>query len=97
MVDQLPQSNFCALVGRSSRLPKVEVYAWTIRDRLPTIPVPVKKDDPDVLLDLQAAFSAVYDRARYDLTLNYAAELQPPLPQEDAEWMRELLSAGRQP
>ena len=49
--------------------------------------------DADVPLDLQAVFTSVYDRARYDLSLNYAAELQPPLPCEDAEWMRGLLAS----
>ncbi len=73
-----------------------DVYAWTLRDRLPTVPVPLKEGDPDVPLDLQAAFTSVYDRARYDLSLNYDAELPWPLREEDAEWMRGMVLSGKQ-
>ncbi len=46
-------------------------------------------------LDLQAAFTTVYDRARYDLSLNYHVELQPPPRDDDVEWMRGLLVSGK--
>ena len=91
----LPAADYYAIVTRRNRRPHASVYAWTVRDRLPTIPIPLKKGDPDVPLDLQAAFIAVFDRARYDLMLNYAAELQPPLSREDAEWAKTLLPAGK--
>ncbi len=84
----LPQGDYYAIVSRRQRRPKAAVYAWTIRDPLPSIPVPLKKDDPDVLLDLQAVFSTVYDRARYDLSLNYSAPLEPPLGEDAAEWVQ---------
>jgi hypothetical protein len=60
------------------------VYPWTIHDRLPTLLVP---------LDLQDASATVYDRARYDRSLNYDADLQPPLCDDDAVWVRELLQS----
>lgn len=90
-VTPLPRGDFFTIVSRRQRRPKAAVYAWTIRDSLPTIPVPLKKGDPDVPLDLQAVFSTVYDRARYDLSLNYQAELQPPLSEEDGDWIRRLV------
>lgn len=94
-VTPLPPAHYYAIVSRRGRRPKAAGYAWTLRDRLPTIPVPLKAADPDVPLDLQAAFSTVYDRARYQLSLNYAADLNPPLVEEDAEWCRRLLDATR--
>ena len=90
----LPPGDYYALVSRRPRGPRAAVYAWTLRDRLPTIPVPLKEGDADVPLDLQAAFATVYDRARYDLSVRYAAELQPPLSADDALWVRELLAAA---
>jgi len=95
MGSPLPAGDYYAIVSRRYRWPHASVYRWKIRDRLPTIPIPLKKGDPDVLLDLQTVFDAVYDRARYDLSLSYNAELQPPLSCEDAEWMRGLLSAHK--
>ncbi|NUQ64118.1 MAG: DUF4058 family protein [Pirellulales bacterium] len=37
--------------------------AWTLRDQLPAIPIPLAQDDPDAPLDLQTAFTTTYDRA----------------------------------
>ena len=91
MMGPLRPADYYAIVSRRQRRPRAAVYAWTIRDRLPTVPVPLMKGDPDVPLDLQAAFTTVYDRARYDLSLNYHADLQPPPRDADAEWMRGLL------
>lgn len=87
----LPAADYYAIVSRSPRRPKALVYRWTIRDPLPAILIPLKQGDPDVSLDLQAAFASVYDVARYDLTVNYRVELQPPLCDRDAEWIRGLL------
>lgn len=92
----VPQADYYAVVSRRERRPRAGVYAWTVRDPLPTISVPLKMGDPDVPLDLQAAFTTVYDRARYDLSLDYDAELQPPLTDENAEWVRGRLSSTRQ-
>ncbi len=97
MENSLPTADYYAIISRCDLRPAAAVYAWTMRDRLPTISVPLKKGDPDVQLDLQAVFDAVYDRARYDLSLNYTAELQPPLSCEDAEWIRGLLPAHKSP
>lgn len=52
-----------AFVCRKEGLPQVEVYAWTLRRPLPAIPIPLADGDPDVPLDLQAAFTTAYDRA----------------------------------
>ena len=54
----------------------VEAYGWTLRDRLPVIPVPLADGDPDVPLDLQAAFTTTYDRAGYDYALDYHSDSQ---------------------
>ena len=90
MTGALPRADFYAIVSRRQRRPMAEVYSWTIRDRLPKVPIPLRHGDPDVPLDLQAVFTDVYDRARYDLSLNYDAVLQPPVRDDDARWMREL-------
>jgi hypothetical protein len=91
----LPEGDYYAIVSRRQRRPKAAVYAWTVRDRLPTIPVPLKAGDPDVPLDLQAAFNTVYDRARYDLSLDYEDRLEPPLSAANAEWSRRLIESAR--
>jgi len=50
-----------------------EFYVWTLRDRLPTIPIPLKAPDVDVALDLAGVFATAYDRGRHSLLIDYAA------------------------
>jgi hypothetical protein len=87
----LPATDYCALVSRARLRPKVSIYPWTIHQPLPPIQIPLKGDDADVSLDLQSAFTTVYERARYQLSLDYSASLEPPLSSEDAEWAKRLL------
>jgi hypothetical protein len=89
--EPLSPGDFYAFVCRTERLPQVEVYAWTLRDRLPPVPVPLAGDDPDVLLDLQAAFTTTYDRAGYDYALDYRRAVEPPLEASLADWARSVL------
>jgi hypothetical protein len=91
----LPPADYYAIVSRRQRRRRAAGYGWTIRDRLPTIPVPLKPGDPDVPLDLQAVFTSVYDRARYDLSLDYGLGLQPPLGDDDSAWVRRLLGSRK--
>ena len=50
-----------------------------------------REPDADSLLELAAAFAAVYDEAGYDLSIDYAqAPPPPPLSDADAAWMRKL-------
>ncbi|MBI1900397.1 MAG: DUF4058 family protein [Planctomycetia bacterium] len=94
LVGTVPAGDYYAIVSRKDRRPWCEVFAWTLRQKLPVIPIPLKKGDPDVFVDLQAALKTADDRAEYDLTLNYDRPLAPPLSDEDAAWMKTVL-AGR--
>ena len=94
-ISELPPGDCSAVVSRSRRRPRAELYPWRLDQPLPSIPVPLKEGDPDVMLELQAAFATVYDRARYGLSLNYSAPLEPPLSDSDASWARRLLESRR--
>ena len=88
-----PKATYYALVSRADERPEVEVYAWNLRDPMPTIRIPLKSGDVDVLLDWQAVLNTAYDRIRYDGTIDYTAELLPPLSESDAKWVRPLLNS----
>lgn len=71
------------------------VYRASLRERLPTIPIPLRPTDRDVTLDLQSMIDLCYERGRH-WKINYAADPKPPLPLLDAQWADELLrQAGR--
>lgn len=94
-VDPLPTGDYYAIVSRRELRPRAQVYCWPLSHPLPEIPVPLLKGDADVSLDLQQVFNSVYDRAGYDLSLNYHAPLAPPARPEDGAWMQELLQRGK--
>lgn len=68
------------------------VWPAGLRERLPSIPVPLNPPDDDVPLDLAIALSTIYDEAAYDLSINYRQPPPPPpLADSDSQWLRELL------
>ncbi|MBC8116636.1 MAG: DUF4058 family protein [Candidatus Saccharimonas sp.] len=87
-----PPADYYAIISRSHLRPRATLMHWTLRDPLPTILVPLKREDPDVPLDLQAALTTVYDRARYQLSLNYHAEPTPPFDERDRVWINQRIS-----
>ena len=66
---------------------------WPIRlsQRLPLITVPLKPEDGHVLLDLQEVLDTAYDRAGYDLEINYGTVPSPPLDEEWNAWAQQFL------
>ncbi len=88
--EPLAPADYYVFVGRAGRMSTAEVYGWTLRDRLPVIPVPLADGDPDVPLDLQAAFTTTYDRSGYDYSLNYDSAVNPPLEAAASEWVRSI-------
>jgi hypothetical protein len=67
-----------------------ELYPIPLRNRLPRIRVPLRPDDADVTLDLQAAFDRAYDSGPYPQRIDYHANVVPALPHDDADWASAL-------
>jgi hypothetical protein len=75
---------------------RTEVWAMTVQDKLPIVPIPLKSPDPDVRLDIGAALNEVYDRSRYDLSVRYDAEPAPPaFSKEDHAWLQAVLKDNK--
>lgn len=91
-----PPPDYVVLVSRSWM--RVEptwgyrVYPFTLRDWLPCIGVPLREEEPAVLLDLQQAFHRAYDGGPYRRgAVDYTKPPDPPLSGEDAAWAAALL------
>ncbi|ETW93963.1 MAG: hypothetical protein ETSY1_36960 [Candidatus Entotheonella factor] len=66
-----------------------DVWAIPLQEPLPVVPVPLRAPDEDVPLDLSLALATIYDRAAYDLSLNYnEPPPPPPLSDEAQAWVR---------
>jgi Protein of unknown function (DUF4058) len=84
---------YYAIVARGARLPMAEVYRWSVRDPLPRLPIPLREPDPDVLIDLAALVTRVYDLGRYARTLRHDSPLAEtsPLAPEDRDWVESIV------
>lgn len=87
----LPESDYLVALTRATQS-STDIWAFGIRDSLPVIPVPLLPSSEDAVLDLGMALKAIYERSRYDLSIQY--EKTPPapvFPEYDQQWILALL------
>ena len=96
-MDPEPEGDYRVALARPERRPRVEVWAWTLREPMPSVPVPLKPADGQVPLDLQAALHGAHDQAGFAAWLydHGTALITPPLSPEDAAWAEELAATVR--
>lgn len=85
----MPATHYVATLMRAGAY-KTEVWGFNVQDTLPVLPVPLAAPDPDVPLHLKQAIDLIYERSRYELSIDY--DKAPPPPEFSAEvlaWMRE--------
>jgi len=90
-----PASDYRILISRSQRRPKAQVYGFSARDPIPTIPIPLRAGDAEPDLELNRVVHEMYKRARFDLRLDYTKPPTPPLSESDAACARERIEAAR--
>lgn len=93
MQELLPPAPYYVYVGRHEDRPRTDVWPVLLDQPLPTIPVPLLPEDPDVTLDLQLAVTTVYDLSSYDMELDYSRPPATALSPEEAAWVDERLRA----
>jgi len=74
--EPLPPGDYYAMIARADRRPKCDVYAWSLADPLPIIPIPLKSGDSDVRLPLARVFDAAMAEGEYEEEFDY--RLPPP-------------------
>ncbi|GET43170.1 hypothetical protein MiSe_79910 [Microseira wollei NIES-4236] len=97
------QSNYRILISRGEspsetlreRRPRAYLYAFSLRDAIPSFSLPFQSGESEPMVELQSLLNGVYERAGYDLRLDYTQEPVPKLKPEDATWVHELLKAKR--
>ncbi|MGH7198968.1 MAG: DUF4058 family protein, partial [Planctomycetaceae bacterium] len=94
-IDQHFRTPYQICVRRVTRPDEAEIYRAPLRERLPTIRIPLRPTDRDVTLDLQGLIDECYHRGRY-AAIDYQRDPDPPLPPVDAKWADELLRAAGQ-
>ena len=85
------KSDYRILVSRSNRRPSAQLYAFNLRQVVPSFLVPLKAGEEEPLLNLQDILGKVYARGRYHLAIDYSQPPQPPLLQDDRDWLTSLV------
>lgn len=89
-----PPPPYHASVWRATDPEAGERYPMPLRETLPVIAIPLRRDDPDAALDLQALIDLAYRRGRYDAS-DYRRRPEPPFGEEDEVWIESILAAQK--
>jgi hypothetical protein len=71
---------------------EAEIWAWDLREPLPTIGIPLAQPEAEVALDLQEALALLFERYRYAEVLDYH-RAPPPCSLADTLWIAERVRA----
>ncbi len=84
--------DYAVCVKRRHERRRRHLYPIHLRDRLPVIAIPLRDEDPDITIDLQAHLNRVYETGRYRWVTDYdSALLTPELSEDDQQWVASLL------
>jgi len=82
------------LISREWERPRAALYPFDVRQPIPDFPLPLLRGDDEPLVPLNTLLHELYDRAGYDLRLNYRLPPDPPLDDDAAAWADALLRAA---
>jgi Protein of unknown function (DUF4058) len=85
-------AGYYVLVARGDRRPHGDLYSFGLRDFMPSFPMPLEGSDEEPMVMLQSLFDGVYDRAGFDLAIDYDRPMPKPLlSEEDSDWVEEVV------
>jgi hypothetical protein len=85
------QSDYRILVSRSEKRPQADLYTFNLQDVIPPFLLPLLAEDNEFLVDLQSLLAGIYERASYDLVINYHQDPISPLSEINAAWLNGIL------
>jgi hypothetical protein len=88
------QSHYRLLMSPAARRLRAHLKLFDVRQPIPTFDLPLDPGDHEPELDLGAILHARYDRAHYELRIDYTQPPVPPLNESDAAWAREIIQAA---
>jgi hypothetical protein len=91
-MEPTPNADYLVLLHRRGSS-TASVWPIKLRQRLPTVPVPLKEEDESIRLDLQQVLHDAYDHYGYTrwLYLDGMTSIKPPLSETDQTWARALM------
>lgn len=80
-------------VVRADSSEEAELYSAGFATPLPTIRIPLRPADRDVLLPLHSLVNTAYENGRYGNDLDYTTMPDPPLKAEEQAWIADYLKS----
>ena len=81
------ECDYYVLVSWAWQRPEMGLWPLKVRELLPAIPIPLRKGEPEPLIELKAVLDRTYDEAGYEDRI-YSAPPDPPLSTADADWAK---------
>lgn len=91
-VSQKIRSDYRILIRRGSRGIRGQLYPFSVREKIPAFTLPLLPGDKEPPLELNTILHDLYERASFDLRLNYTNPPVPPLADDDADWAKDLIA-----
>ena len=85
------KTHYRILVSRGKQRPRADLYAFNIQNKIPEFPLPLRPEDTEPIIDLQALLTTIYDVGSYDLKIDYTQKPVPALSENDATWANNWL------
>jgi len=85
--------HYVSSLHRAGERGNFELWPSRVQERLPRLPVPLRPQDGQVILDLNSLINLQYNEGLFDERLDYSREPLPPFVGEDAVWLDSHLRA----
>jgi hypothetical protein len=82
-------------IWREAKDQSIEYFPLSLRSALPHIGIPLRENDDDAALDLQALVEQTFRNGRYAEVIDYSKPPYPPLKGADVAWSKKLIAHWR--
>jgi hypothetical protein len=85
---------YYVMVARGDRRPNADLYSFALQESMPSFPMPLADASIEPIVPLQDIFNALYDRAGFDLAIDYRQPIpKPALSVEETTWAQDLMKS----
>ena len=87
-------SDYQILISRSELRPDAELFPFNLRAPIPQFALPLGQGAEEPIVNLNQILQQVYEQAALDLAIDYTAQPDPPLSDQDFQWVQTFVGSG---
>jgi hypothetical protein len=91
MYGDIPASHYRILISRAWERPRRQALIFNVQNPIPAVPIPLRPGEEEPVLALNQVLHDLYDRAGYDLFIDYRQPPPLPLDEETRAWVLQQL------